>query len=264
VELAIALQKVEGKMRIAICDDSMEYVVHGKSILQAVAAKNGVDIELLTYSRGEQLLFAQEDRSTRADLIFLDINMPGMNGIDTARHLRKMKCQCEIIFCTHSEEHMLEAFDVGAMNYIVKEHTSLQRLESIFMHAVELIGCQQQENMILTCGSESQCIPISQILYFESVRHVIIAHYGNGKETFEFYSTLNKMEECMADKGFVRVHRSYLVSMRHAVNLTNYVLKLDDGEELPVGKGNYKEMKYKINHQLMINENERAEAICAR
>lgn len=232
-------------MKIAICDDCAEYVDQCADLLKSLAQKHQIDITIHTYSTGAQLLFAQEDTNVQADLIFLDINMPGINGVATAQQLRKMKIKCEIVFFTHSTTNMLDAFDVDALHYVVKEQTTVQKIEEIFLRAADRILQKNQEAIVFNCAGESRSVQVDQILYFESIRHIITVHYGT--ETFDFYSTLGKIEELLFNKGFVRIHRSYLASIRHVVSVANYSVKFDNGEELPVGKGNYRELKEKLS-----------------
>ena len=231
-------------MKIAICDDNPQYLRQYTAMLSAMGQKHGLTPTIDQYAGGEQLLFAQEDAAARADIIFLDIFMPGRNGVDVARELRRMQQDAEIIFFTHSTDNMLDAFDVDALHYIVKEQTSDEKIEEIFLRAVQRVEQKHQETIVLTCAGESRSVPVGQILYFESLRHVIHVHYAS--EVFEFYSTLGKIEELLLGRGFVRIHRSFLVSLRHAASLANYTLTLSSGEQLPVAKGNYRELKEKM------------------
>ena len=238
------LYSQEESMKIAICDDNPQYVQQHTKKINAMAQRHGLAITIDQYANGEQLLFAQEDAATRADIIFLDIRMPGRDGVNVAHALREMKQDGEIIFFTHSTDNMLDAFDVDALHYIVKEQTSDEKIEEIFLRAIHRAEQKHQETIVLTCAGESRSVPVSQILYFESIRHVIHVHYAS--EIFEFYSTLGKLEELLFGHGFVRIHRSFLVSLRHAASLASYTLTLTNGEQLPVAKGNYRELKEKM------------------
>lgn len=232
-------------MKIAICDDNPDYLKQYAELVAILAKKHQSEIQINTYTTGAQLLFAQEDFVMQADIIFLDIRMPGIDGVATAHQLREMKLKCEIIFFTHSTENMLDAFDVGALHYVIKGQTPVRKIEEIFLKALEKATQKKQETIVLNCAGESRSVPIQQILYFESIRHIITVHYAD--ETFEFYSTLGKIENTLFNKGFIRTHRSYLVSIRHTVSVANYLLKLTNGEQLPVGKGNYKNLKQQLS-----------------
>ncbi len=231
-------------MRIAICDDNPQHVRQYTEKLSAIGQKHGLTSTIDQYANGEQLLFAQEDAATRADIIFLDIRMPGRDGVDIAHALREMQQDGEIVFFTHSTENMLDAFDVDALHYIVKGQTSDEKIEEIFLRAIHRAEQKQQETIVLTCAGESRSVPVNQILYFESIRHVIQVHYGT--EMFEFYSTLGKIEELLFGHGFMRIHRSFLVSLRYAASLASYTLTLYNGEQLPVAKGSYRQLKEKM------------------
>ncbi len=148
-------------MRIAICDDNPQHVRQYTEKLSAIGQKHGLTSTIDQYANGEQLLFAQEDAATHADIIFLDIRMPGRDGVDIAHALREMQQDGEIIFFTHSTENMLDAFDVDALHYIVKGQTSDEKIEEIFLRAIHRAEQKQQETIVLAYGSLSINVPIT-------------------------------------------------------------------------------------------------------
>ncbi len=228
-------------MRVVICDDEREQLVKYKNLLQSIAANHDIPVSIVTYSSGDELLFKLEDPGSEPDLIFMDIMMPGTNGVDTATKIRQRGLLSEIIFLTVRKEFALDAFDVDAMHYIVKEETSTEKFERIFLKAYGKIRDKNSEMMSFTCAGENRVIPVSDILYFEVKNYVITVHYVKGE--FEFYSTLGKIENTLLGHGFRRVHRSFLVNEKAIRAITRNEITMSDGETMPVGRSYWKDLQ---------------------
>ena len=111
-------------MNIAICDDEILFTRELSSLLTHWAEKNDFSLTLYPYSNGDDLLTAL--RTIPVDLIFLDIIMPLLNGIDTAREIRSMGLTVPVIFLTSSREFALDSYDVKAFHYLLKPINTLK------------------------------------------------------------------------------------------------------------------------------------------
>lgn len=228
-------------MKIAICDDNPDYVRECETLIKKISLKKHINVEIFRYGTGMQLLFAQEENRTKADLVFLDISMPGMSGVNTAHELRKLQSRAEIVFFTHSKENMLDAFDVQALHYIVKEQTSAEKVEEIFTRAAMRIARKTQETIAFNCAGETRSVPVSQIFYFESFRNIITVYYET--ERFEFYSTMGKLEELLFNRGFIRIHRSYLIALHYIASVAGTEVEMVNGDKLPVSRGRLADLR---------------------
>ena len=228
-------------MKVAICDDNLKCLDEYRGKLTAIFEENKIAATVMSYQTCKELMFAMEGDSTKADVIFLDINMPFMNGMEVAHWLRVREISCEIVFLTVSQTHMLDAFDVSAFHYVIKDVTPPEKLEEICVRAAGKVGKQKQEFITVACAGESRRISIRDILYFEVQNYIIIVHYGD--EKFEFYSTLGKLENTLGGHGFVRTHRSYLVNLDHIHALMRQELELENGSKIPVGRKYAEEIK---------------------
>ncbi|MEA4922530.1 MAG: LytTR family DNA-binding domain-containing protein [Eubacteriaceae bacterium] len=233
-------------MRIIICDDDQSLIDEYKEGIGRIAAKNGIDVRVEGLISGERLLFELSDDPNDVDLIYMDINFQEkMDGIIATKQLRDIGYKNEIVFLTKDKSRVFEAFDVEPLHYIVKDVTDAKKFEEILMTAAERVDAKNSEVIALSCAGDNRNIPIKSILYFEVVRRVIEVHYDD--EVFEFYSTIGKLENLLFDKGFIRVHRAYLVSMDHIKSVKSTELVLDSGESIPVGRTHAKELKERMN-----------------
>lgn len=231
-------------MRIIICDDNNKELELYSSYIKKFLLEQNINAQVLLYSGSSQLLFDLEDIKDSIDTIFLDINMPKINGIEVAKKVRELGCVSDIIFLTASKDYMLDAFDVGASNYIVKGETSDERFHRIIMKSLDKAKDRKQEYLLVTGGGEHHQIPISSILYFELKNRIITVNYGD--QSFEFFSNLNKIEERLNNMGFFRIHRSFLVSVSKIVSIayrSRGEVTMSDGAILPVGRTQYAELK---------------------
>ena len=227
--------------RIALCDDCEEDLAYYKEEIYWIAKDLLPEFEILTYPTPESLLFAVEDVKDLIDTMFLDIRMPGTDGISLVEKLRAAGYRNDIVFLTCSEEDMLRAFDVGALNYMVKEKTSKSRAEFVIRQAVRSALQKQSMKLILTGGGETRNIPVTEVRYFEVKDHLIVAHYGD--TSFDFISSMGKIESKLAGQGFVRIHRAYLVSCRYIRSFSSSEVILFTGEHLPVSRKQYHELR---------------------
>lgn len=221
-------------LTIYLCDDNQEILNQYARLLEKIANKNNVEITIFSFNSGEELLFHLSDSPDMADIIYLDILMDKLNGMDTGRKLRELGCKSEIIYLTISEDYVFDAYDILPVNYLVKTKTSTARFEEVFLRAVAL--AQKKETDIFVCesGNVQKVIPVKEISYFEIWKRVVTVHY-NGNETVSFYSTMEQLENQLPHKGFVRIHRSYVVNLPYISSFGQHSLVLKTNIEIPIG-----------------------------
>lgn len=226
-------------MNIFICDDDAEQLSLCKQSLMRLSVQHAVHASIKTFPSGEALLFEAEDAYPSLDLVYLDIRMPGLSGLETAKRLREIGYLGDIVFFTGTPDFAIEGYDVSALHYVVKTQTTGEKFEEIFLRACQRKQRRESEVLVLTCAGESRCVPVEAIRYFEIQQRIVTVYYA--EERFEFYSTMMRLEEQLIDKGFVRIHKSFLVGKRFIRSIDSAHVLLDTGEELPVGKRYYAE-----------------------
>ncbi len=220
-------------MRVFICiPDSMERAFCRKRI-DTLAKIDGIELTINEINTTEitDSYFDLVDFDD-ADLIYIGVNST-FNGIGIAKSIRQSGVNAVIIFFTRFKEAVFDAFDVEALHYLVNGKTSAAKFDEVFRKAVSRAESRIQASIILNCAGEQRKIIISQIYYFEVFNRIVTVYYRGG--TFEFYSTLSKLEDSLARRGFVRVHRAYLVSERYIANLNRKEITLTNGTTIPVG-----------------------------
>ena len=221
---------------VAICDDNPQALSRYASAVTQICSDNGIPLQLVQYATGTQLLFAIEGREDPPDIVLLDIGMPKIDGIETAQALRDRGFAGVIVFVTVKDDRMLDAFDVDAFNYVVKgAPDERQRFERVFLKAAERMQARHRRYLLCNGISEHRNIPLDAIRYFSMNRHVCTVHYGQGK-TFDFVTTMQRLENMLGASGFVRVQRSYMVNCEHVASYTYSLCTLDDGTRLSVGR----------------------------
>ncbi len=232
-------------MRIIICDDDRNILDRYTKVLKELGEKHKIKQDVSGYISGEELLFELPENPDEIDLIYLDIHFGNkMDGMEVAKKLRKVGYTNQIIFLTVDREKVFESFDVDPLYFFVKEDVSATKFEEVFLKAIRRIRSKEEEILSLSCAGQNRNIPVEDIRYFEVVQRIITVYYG--KESFEFYSTMGKLENLLAHRGFVRVHRGYIVALRHIVSVKNSEILLTNDVRIPVGRTYMKNLRDKI------------------
>ncbi|WRS28519.1 LytTR family DNA-binding domain-containing protein [Oscillospiraceae bacterium MB08-C2-2] len=221
-------------MKIALCDDNNKWIKQCAALLHDIAEKHQIKMELACFKNGESLLFQYGDAPETVDIIYLDVLMDKMDGMETARKLRSCGCNAQIIFLTSFEDYVFEAFDVHAIHYLLKEDTSQAKFESVFLRAAEHVSQKEEELFSYAFDGKTSVIPFHAISYFEIWRRLVTVHYESDK-TAEFYSSMDKLERNLADHHFVRPHRGFLVHLPYISKFQAQSIVLKTGETIPVG-----------------------------
>ena len=216
-------------MQIAICDDEVFMV----QILEEKIKKLLPDAVIDKYLSGDELIAS----GSKPDILFLDIQMPGMDGMETAKMLRQDNEDMILIFVTAAEEYVFQAFDVGAFHYLVKPFSD-EKLKEVVTKAVHNIKrssrLEKDEKyiMVQTAGSHIK-IFLRDIVYAEVYNRKVIIHTRS--TDIEYYGKLQELSD-MAGTDFFRTHRAYLVHFKYVekYDATNAIAQMlvANGHEL--------------------------------
>ncbi len=230
---------------VALCDDDELVSRRLKNIINGWSHECDTPVEIHSYQTGEALL--EEWNTTRFDLIFLDIDMPGKNGIDTARQIRKLDVDTIIVFLTGYDSYAISGYEVQAYRYILKPISDLD-LHRILSDARQIVKRRRTEYITLNMDGSFIKLAIKDILYIESFDHTtnLVTRFS----TIKYSRGLSFVENELSGLGFLRCHRSFLVNMKHIFGLrADNFITLSNGQIIPVSRNRLKQVKTAVLHQ---------------
>lgn len=217
-------------MRIAIVDDIFEESDKIEAILYRIASKKCMNFDISCFESGEAFLNMFEKNSF--DIIFMDIYMNGISGVDTAKEIRRTDKYCLLIFLTTSTEHMCEAFSCHAFEYIQKP-VNEKRVTQIITDALHILPTEVQ---YIEFTSNRQTI---RLLYSDFVAIVSTDHYLNitdcNNKIYKIRQTLSEFVKSLEnDSRFLQINKGIMVNMDYIVSIENNTCTLKNGQALPV------------------------------
>ena len=221
-------------MRIAVCDDEELFRIEFKSVLDKVLINAEYDID--TFSGGSSLYEAF--LKNPFDLVFLDIEMPGIDGITLAKRLRAVSENVQIVFLTSHIEYALEGYEVNALRYLVKP-VDMNKLSEVLKYIQDKKNNSRQ--IMIKQEGEDIVIDISDIIYMESMdKNVRIV---TSKSEYITRYNISDYEEELKNSGFLRIHRGYLISLSKVKKIVKNNVVMDGDISLPVSRSNIKTLK---------------------
>jgi len=221
-------------MRIAVCDDEELFRIEFKSVLDKVLINAEYDID--TFSGGSSLYEAF--LKNPFDLVFLDIEMPGIDGITLAKRLRAVSENVQIVFLTSHIEYALEGYEVNALRYLVKP-VDMNKLSEVLKYIQDKKNNLRQ--IMIKQEGEDIVIDISDIIYMESMdKNVRIV---TSKSEYITRYNISDYEEELKNSGFLRIHRGYLISLSKVKKIVKNDVVMDGDISLPVSRSNIKTLK---------------------
>lgn len=226
-------------MKIAVCDDEKQFIDEVCPLLESWAQKHDVRLSLYQFTNGDDLI--ETHRNECMDLIFLDVIMPLLSGMETARELRRGDATVPIIFLTSTKEYALDSYDVRAFHYLLKpvDDGKLFCVLDDFLKTFCL-----PKHRFTAKTTEGFCkITLSDVEYLEAQNKHVLAYFSNGK-VIEICEQLSKCEKIFsAENGFCRCHRSYIVNLNHVEQFSKSSLTTICHATIPISRSNYAAFK---------------------
>lgn len=234
-------------IRIGICDDVMEQLISLKEIVENIMAHLCTNAKVSCFKSGEELLCEIEQKGSM-DIILLDIEMGGINGVETARIIREKDFRAIFVFISFHDQYCKQMISVQPFAFIDKP-VSEQQLLSVFKHALEVLD-EQDEMFEFTYKKVPYRIPVKKIRYFESEKRKV--HVYTTDEIYSFYQKLDEVEQGMekTDTKFVRISKSYLVNTNFIKEQRFGNVIMNDGTEMKISP-TYREKARKEYMELM-------------
>lgn len=230
------------KIKIAIVEDEELASQSLKDCLSRFSKENVIDFDITEYREGLSFL----DEHVDFDLIFMDIEMPHMNGIEVAKKLRSLDENVSLIFVTNMAQYAIQGYSVDAIDYVLKP-IKYARLASLMKKTLRIIGQVQEQAIVLKTTGGMTKIYLSSIQYIEIKDHLLIYHTDQGE--IEVWGTIKGAEESLPTDSFCRCSHSVIVHFKYIVSTDKDTIYMTD-KKIPISISHAKKKEFlsRFNH----------------
>lgn len=214
-------------MKIAICDDEMIFHAELKKCMDEYAKLRAIDIIYSDYTDGKDLIAANKE----FDIIFMDYQMNTINGLDTARKLRKKNINTTIIFLTSYPDIVFDVFEVNTFRFLMKPINMQKLIDAMDSY----LKSQDNSNyIIIKVDDITKKVNQNDIIYVEA--NDKYCYIRTTTDNILYKKTLAELEETLTLDVFFRCHRSYLVNFNHIASHTSNDITFDNSEKAQISK----------------------------
>ncbi len=223
-------------LHIVICDDETSQISLLENYVEKWAKECNIEVFVQNCRNADQFLFLWEERKD-VDILLLDIEMPGMDGMALAKRLRNGGEQLQILFITGIVDYVMEGYDVEAVSYLLKP-VKEERFFECMERARKRIG-REEAVLLLEAAGEVEKIRLKDISYLESDGHDTLV-YQDAK-VLRSKLGIQKLEKEITEKSgmFYKIHRSYLINFSHIQKITRKEVQMDTGAAIPIPRGKW-------------------------
>lgn len=239
-------------VKIAICDDNQILLSKYETMLNEIIKEHNLKAETMLFNSGELLIQFVEHSKDSIDIIFLDILMNGLNGVETAKKARELMSQAVLIFLTSSEEYVFDTMGVKAMAYLMKDELTKASLTEKFLEAMERVAIKGKDVVSFMKDNQEIEIVCQDICFMQRQAHSYAIHQSNG--VIIDCSDMSAIEK-LHSKNFHQVHPQYIVGLRYidTIGKSELILSDKDCTRIPLDKRNADELKIAFA-DFMLNE----------
>lgn len=231
-------------IKIAICDDEERAVALHKKIIKDCLRACGVGYEITTYTQSRNLLYDITDDGFFYDLILLDIEMPGISGMEIPQQIKGFLPNVKVIFVTSHTEYAIDAFELSIFRYVPKNNLEA-KLTAAVTDAAKLIELEAGQEYTIQTVNRMEKIPYRDIFYIqrEGKNASIVSSAGTSKVR----KSLQQVFEELNTPEFIFIDRGYIVNIIQIMKISDGMAVLKNGEQIPISRSHLQEVKQQIN-----------------
>lgn len=229
--------------RFAICDDDGDYAEYIDQLAARWARQTGAAVETERFPSAEAFLFRYEERRD-FDVLLLDIEMTGMDGVELARAVRRDDDDVQIVFITGYTDYIAEGYEVSALHYLTKP-VNEDKLFQVLTRAVGRLR-RNEPALTLELPGETVRLPLGRIRWLEVLHNYVTIH---AEQDYTVKRPLGELEKEL-DSRFFRVGRSYILNLTFIQRVTRAEAELSTGERVPLPRGQYDKLNRAIIRQI--------------
>lgn len=218
-------------IRVAAVDDNPSDSEYIDGLVKQWAEKNAHTVRISAFPSAEAFLFEREDERA-FDILLLDIEMHGMNGVELAKKIRETDEAVQLVFITGFPDFIAEGYDVSALHYLMKPVSS-EKLSAVLDKACANLA-KSEKRLKVTFERTTALIPISEIYYIEAQKQYVLINTDD--KVYRMKSSLAETEKEL-DEYFFKCQRSFLVNLRHVARIKSDCVVLRNGSEVPISRG---------------------------
>jgi DNA-binding LytR/AlgR family response regulator len=196
-------------MRIAIVDNEPKDAARLKTYLERFGREQGLELEPICYASAQDFFQAYQFNFA---LVILDIDMPGMNGVEAARQLRKADSNVVLMFVTNMPQYALCGYEVEALDYVIKP-VAYGEFSLKLKKALRYIRRNQDDRVTLHTQEGAVSLSVRDIYYVESALHYLTYH--TTEREYRVRGSMGEAEQQLLPLQFARCHSSFLVNLRY-------------------------------------------------
>lgn len=228
---------------IAICDDEFEDRNHIRFLLDEYLKQHDINCLISEYHNADTLLKAFE-HGEKFDCLLLDIYMPGVSGMELAKEIRLYDGICPIVFLTISKDFALEAYSVGAAQYLVKP-IMREAFFEMMNHINDIYKNEKRRYIIIKTKEGNFRIALRDILYCETDGNYQKIQLSSSKTLITRITSRDMYEHLNQFADFCRCGNSFIINLTHVKKLTIKQVEMDNGKKIQIPRGNYIVLKEK-------------------
>lgn len=231
-------------VKIAICDDDEAAVALHERIVKTSLQAQGIGYEITTYTQSRNLLYDIIDDGFFYDLILLDIEMPGISGMEIPQQIKGFLPNVKIIFVTSHTEYAIDAFELSIFRYVPKNNLEV-KLTAAVIDAAKLIDLEAGQEYTIQTANRMEKIPYKDIFYIQ--RDGKNASIVSGIGTSKVRKSLQQVFDELNAPEFIFVDRGCIVNIVQIMKVSDGEAVLKNGERLPISRSHLQEVKRQIN-----------------